>query len=173
MTAIELSFFTDFVKPKLFPNFKTFSPQNQDFFSTLIEFSTKLVFTTHPTAKRLFLIVVSVKRGETINFLFGYFFLLLRLFICICICNFIKVLLICKGTCFHFEQLNGFSSVWILSCFSRLPESLNALLHFEQWNGFSSEWILSCFFKWEVCLNFLSHINKTLILSICSHTLSS
>ena len=44
----------------------------------------------------------------------------------------------------HFEQLNGFSPVWILSwVLCKLPDSLNFLSHFEQLNGFSLVWILS------------------------------
>ena len=37
-----------------------------------------------------------------------------------------------------FEQLNGFSSVWILSCVFKYCDWLNIFLHFEQLNGFSS-----------------------------------
>ena len=60
----------------------------------------------------------------------------------------------------HLEKLNGFSLVWILSCFLRLLESLNALLHFEQLKGFSPVWILSLVFKWPAWLNVLSHFEQ-------------
>ena len=42
----------------------------------------------------------------------------------------------------HFEQLNGFSLMWILSCLFKLPTCLNILSHLEQLNGFSSVCIL-------------------------------
>ena len=61
---------------------------------------------------------------------------------------------------FHVEQVNGFSSVWILSCFLRLLDCLNDLSHFEQLNGFSPVWILSWVFKWLDTPNFLSHFEQ-------------
>ena len=60
----------------------------------------------------------------------------------------------------HFEQLNGFSSLWILSWAFKLPNVLNFLLHFEQLKGFSSVWILSWVFKWSVLLNDLPHFEQ-------------
>ena len=82
----------------------------------------------------------------------------------------------------QFEQLKGFSSVWILSCVFKCCDWLNffshfeqlnsfssvfqALLsenlfsHFEQLNGFSSVWILSCVFKRCDGLNLFSHFEQ-------------
>ena len=57
----------------------------------------------------------------------------------------------------HFEQLNGFSSVWILSCIFKAPSRLNVFSHLEQLNGFSLVWTRSWPFKWCNLLNFLSH----------------
>ena len=60
----------------------------------------------------------------------------------------------------HFPFSHIFTSVWILSCFWRLPESLNALSHLEQQNGFSLLWILSCVFNWLDVLNLFSHFEQ-------------
>ena len=52
------------------------------------------------------------------------------------------------------------SPVWILSCFLRLPKSLNFLSHLEQLNGLSPVWVLSWVFKVAICVNFLSHFEQ-------------
>ena len=57
----------------------------------------------------------------------------------------------------HFEQLNGFSSALIISCPFQALLSENLFSHFEQLNGFSSVWILSCVFKCCDGLNLFSH----------------
>ena len=57
----------------------------------------------------------------------------------------------------HFVQLNGFSSVWILSWLFKLPACVNVLSHFEQLNYFSSVRILSWLFKLLDVANFFSH----------------
>ena len=48
----------------------------------------------------------------------------------------------------HFLQLNGFSPVWVLSCFFKWPAIEKFLSHFEHLKGFSRLWVLSCSFKW-------------------------
>ena len=47
----------------------------------------------------------------------------------------------------QFEQLNGFSSVYTLSCVFKCCDWLNFFSHFKQLNGFSPVWILSWVFK--------------------------
>ena len=60
----------------------------------------------------------------------------------------------------HLEQLNGFSSVWILSWVFKLPFCVKVLSHFEQLNGFSSVCILSWVFKLPSCVKVLSHFEQ-------------
>ena len=57
----------------------------------------------------------------------------------------------------QFEQLKGFSPVWILSCISNVADSLKVLSHIEQLKGFLCMWILSWIFKVPALANFLSH----------------
>ena len=66
----------------------------------------------------------------------------------------------CLNFLTHFEQLNGFSSVWILSCLFKWLAWLNFLSHIEQLNGFSSVWILSWVFKALDVVNVLSHFEQ-------------
>ena len=47
----------------------------------------------------------------------------------------------------HFEHLKGFSPVWVLSCFFKLPACENVFIHLEDLNGFSPVWVLSSTFK--------------------------
>ena len=47
----------------------------------------------------------------------------------------------------HFEHLKGFSPVWVLSSFFKLPACENAFIHLEDLNGFSPVWVLSSTFK--------------------------
>ena len=49
------------------------------------------------------------------------------------------------------KQLNGFSTVWILSFIFKFPGSLKFLSHFEHLNGFSPAWILT----WQSNLPFV------------------
>ena len=44
-----------------------------------------------------------------------------------------------------------FSSAWVLLCDFKWALWLNTLLHFEQGNGFSPVWNLSCFLKHHSC----------------------
>ena len=60
----------------------------------------------------------------------------------------------------HFEQVNGFSPVWTLSWFFKSLTLVNVLSHFEQINGFSSVWILSWVFKCAAWLNFLAQLEQ-------------
>ena len=87
----------------------------------------------------------------------------------------------------HLAHLNGFSPVWILSCFSKVHTAQRVLSHFNivsgdllnakelikkklflhlgHWNGFSPVWILSYFSKVHTAKRGLSHF-KTLYLVI-------
>ena len=47
----------------------------------------------------------------------------------------------------HFEQVKGFSPVWVLSYIFNGLLPVNDLSHFEQVKGLSPEWVLSCFFN--------------------------
>ena len=38
----------------------------------------------------------------------------------------------------HFEHLKGFSPVWVLSCFFKLPAYENIFIHLDYWNIVSS-----------------------------------
>ena len=60
----------------------------------------------------------------------------------------------------HFEQLNGFSPAWILSCFFKSPDMVNFFSHSEQLNGFSPVCILSWIFSWLVVVHDLPHIEQ-------------
>ena len=45
----------------------------------------------------------------------------------------------------HFEHLKGFSPVWVLSCFFKLPACENIFIHLNEYtdlNGFSPIWVL-------------------------------
>ena len=63
----------------------------------------------------------------------------------------------------HFEQLNGFSTVWTLSCVIKLCERLNFFSHFKHLNGFSLVWILSCIFKCCDWLNFFHTLSSWMV----------
>ena len=58
----------------------------------------------------------------------------------------------------HFKHLKGFSSVWVLSSFFKLPACENVFIHLEDLNALSPVWVLSCFFKWCDLEKFLSHL---------------
>ena len=56
----------------------------------------------------------------------------------------------------HFEQVKGFSPVWVLSCIFNGLLPANDLSHFEQVKDLSPEWVLSCFFNGGKFSDFLS-----------------
>ena len=63
----------------------------------------------------------------------------------------------CLNFLSHCQQLNGSSSVWVLSCsFKSLP-SANFLSHFVQLNGSSPTWLPLCCFNSSNSENLLSH----------------
>ena len=56
----------------------------------------------------------------------------------------------------HFEHLKC-SSLWVPSCFFKLPTCENVFLHFEHLNGFSSVWV-SHWFDFQKFLSHLEHL---------------
>ena len=60
----------------------------------------------------------------------------------------------------NLEQGNGFSPVWILSCYFKVPHWLKTLSHLVHANGLSHVWVLSCFFEALLSLNALSHLEQ-------------
>ena len=67
---------------------------------------------------------------------------------------------LCLNALSHVEQANGFSPVWVLSCFFKSHLCINALRHLVQAYGFSPVWILLCVFNSLLVLNALSHLEQ-------------
>jgi len=63
----------------------------------------------------------------------------------------------CLNFLSHCKQLNGYSSVWVLSCSFKSQPSANFLSHFVQLNGSSPAWLLLWCFNSSSSENLLSH----------------
>ena len=83
----------------------------------------------------------------------------------------------------HFEQLKGFSSVWIFSWLFKWWDRLNFFPRMQQLNGLSSVWSLSCFIRSLESLfshfeqlkgsGFFPASSKHLVHCICIHSFNS
>ena len=57
----------------------------------------------------------------------------------------------------HLAHLNGFSSLWVISCLFKVSCLEKLLSHIVHWYGVSPVWVLSCFFKVSGLEKLLKH----------------
>ena len=69
---------------------------------------------------------------------------------------------------FRLRTAEWFLIIKNLSWVFKLPDELNFFSHFEQLNGFSSVWILSCVFKCCDWLNFFAHFAEWFLATVDS-----